>query len=429
MKTVQTVIIGGGHAGVNLALWLQRTHRLSDYIILEQAGSLLDSWRTKRWDSFQLNTPHRLNLLHGQVPFLDCENVSGQDFDRQLQGWMSHIEKNKLKYRTNSRVQQVVRKTDDDKARFVVHTRTGDEFGCHNVVCCSGENAIPKLPKVAGKVPGSIKSIHSGEFNGPQQFPGDRAILVVGSGQSGMQIADLLATSGKDVWLCSSLTPGVMRSYRGEDLFVWLHDRMKHTKITNEIRQSLPNGNQMRYSKKPFTGTSKAISYFSIARKGVKVLGSLEDITEQTVLIRKNRSQNVKASVAGYEKFLGMLRDFVSKQPKEVQASYAPEENELEWGPVDELLKDNGPREVSGDLFQGIIWCTGFHSAVQSYLNIPEAQDDFNSRTGSPDYIASPSVPGLYYAGFPWVRISGSDMLLGFEEDDRFLSAMIANDE
>jgi putative flavoprotein involved in K+ transport len=510
---VDTVIIGGGFCGVNIALNLQEKMKDDDdfdYLIVEK-DTLLSQWRTARWDDFQLNTPHGANRLHGQQPVDDgLDDASlGQDFkNEELAIWEQHIAKSKLHYQehctvvsvqTTTPLQQTTEKDDNAAAgdsnnnsdsrrgRFVIELeptmrniddtagaeqRTEEGGGgqgedhhddiiargtttltCRNVICCTGQCAVPKIPsdlscKLNERMqqqqpmnhgnPNNIVQMHSSEFKGPQQFPDPtRAILVVGSGQSGVQIADLLADRGKRVWLCTSNNAaGVYRSFRGEDLFVWTL-RRGYFETTNEMRQAMPSerSEALRYKMNPVVGSARPISYASLARKGVQILGSLQDVQKDQFIIASNRLDHVQHLTATYEASRDLIREWIASQPEHVVATFAggtlPEETcEPEYEPEPSLLEDNGPEQMSLQDCQGVIWCTGFTSSVQSYLyKLPThvLAVDMNARTRSPDVLISETAPGLYYAGFPWVHTAGSAILLGFDADAKVLVDHLAS--
>jgi len=172
-----------------------------------------------------------------------------------------------------------------------------------------------------------------------------------------------------------------------------------------------------------------------VARKGATILGSLEDIQDGKFLMKGNRLENVKVAMNAYQKYSDTVKGWIAKQPEEVQAALPAETPETdlpepEWECLDELLESNGPTEMSLKDCQGVIWATGYRSAVSSYLKIPEAiESDMNARTGSPDVMVSQSVPGLFYSGFPWIRGMLSDVIKGFEMDHEILSAKIVSQE
>jgi putative flavoprotein involved in K+ transport len=397
----KTVIIGGGFSGINLACMLQQEEQQKDqqdYLLLEQK-TLLDVWKNNRWEAFQLNTPHGCNRLYGQTYEDDGidEHSVGRDFPKELAAWEQYVAAQKLRYKEHHRVLSVRPWSCDppgshdnmgySRARFSLVVEElkdhADYQGlvdtivitCHNVVCCTGENAVPILPAVAAECPQELLRMHSKDFKSPDQFPDDKkAVLVVGSGQSGCQIASLLAEEGRTVWLCTGSSNGIFASYRQDSIFAWMK-RLGFDKLTNEIRQRMPNGEEMRYAKSPIVGAGKALSYFSLARQGVTVLGSLEKIQDKNYLVLKpNRVAHVKQSVATYNKHCASVKTWLANQPEssEIHATLAPETEttgflEPEWKPVPELEIEEGPLRLPLADCQGVVWSFGARVIVRPW--------------------------------------------------------------
>jgi putative flavoprotein involved in K+ transport len=455
---VKTVIIGGGFHGINLACMLQEKDQ--NYLLLEQA-TLLDAWKSSRWEAFQMNTPHGCNRLYGQVDEIDDKSI-GQDFQKECAAWEQHVNDKKLRYKQHHRVVNVcplqevsfkMKQDDSNKnepARFSLQVEElKDDLStstctititCRNVVCCTGENAVPKLPAVASEWPKDLLQMHSKDFKSSDQFSDNndnnsKAVLVVGSGQSGCQIASLLAAEGKKVWLCTGKSNGIFASYRQDSLLTWLK-RTGFDKLTNEMRQTMPNGEQLRYAKSPIVGAGRSLSFFSLARQGVTILGSLDRIQDDHVILQANRVAHVQQSVNTYNFHCASVRKWIASQPESVQATIAPETPttgfpEPEWEPIPELETEEGPLRLPLADCVGVIWCTGYHSSVASYLqnNFPEAlASDLDARTNSPHALFSLTVPGLYYAGFPWAHTAVSSFLLGAECDQQLILDKIVND-
>lgn len=507
---IHTLIIGGGHCGVNLGCWLEErlqkkqdneggsghTYQILDdsifpsYLIVEQSNQLLHQWKEHRWDDFQLNTQHGCSLLHGQPVDDEIDGVVipsdsvGKNFSQQVKAWDRHIAKMNLRHCTNQRVVSIQQRThhnddddDDDRhhqetnghqkvvyrphRRFLVTletTRAGSDapattstLTCTNVVVCTGQFAKPHIPNVAQDVPPSVRNLHSRDFKSPDQFPIDQgAVLVVGSGQSGAQIADLLADSGRKVLLCTSKMSGIGRTFRQEDIYHWF-SRLGILGMTNEERlQRFPpeRAQEIKYQKKAMLGADKSISYFSLHRKGVKILGGLDRLTvmdasvtsktqnekvssSNVVLqLKSNRMENVKKSYESFQYFQNILRDWVAKQPADYQAGLGPDTQDPDWIPEVELLESDGPSELSFQGIQAIIWCTGYSADFSFLQDLPLAlEHDFDPISLRPDRLSSSVIPGLYYSGFPWVHHIQSMNLVGFDRDHELLVNMMMQEE
>jgi putative flavoprotein involved in K+ transport len=452
---VETIIVGGGHCGVNLACWLQQQNepknnngkqQQANYLLLERRESLLHQWRHFRWNDFQLNTPHRFSKLHGQdEDDLLPDDRTGEFFSRQLQLWDKHIEKQQLRYQTGFTVTSVTATTpnsDDPACRFLVQgiRQEGNDddeeeagvqqsYMASNVVICTGLYAVPTIPLSKSKLDDTVKVIHSRDFRSADQFPDadEKLILVVGGGQSGVQIADSLASSGKKVALCTSKVPGISRTYRGRDLFLWLSD-MGLLTMTNEQRDAKfppERSKAMKYGKLPIIGGTKSVSPFSLHRAGVEILGSFKDVVSDNdgvdhLEIKPDRSENVQASLTGHRTYKQMIAGWLEQHPD--HGDYQDDTGDPAWDcVVEELLQEPGRLRIPVSEVQGIVWCTGYQPDF-SFLRIPAAiENDFDDVRGTPKQLASAAVPGLYYSGFPWLNTFQSANLVGFDVDHELI--------
>jgi putative flavoprotein involved in K+ transport len=442
---VETAIIGGGFSGLNTALMLQE--KGSDYIVLER-DTLCNVWKNQRWDGFEFNTPHEFNRFFNQVDDIP-DDQCGKDFKKQIKLWEEHVLEHSVNFRENQKVQGLKFIEDgSDGPRFSMEiqpTKNGasstDEMWtvtARNVICCTGAFNVPTLPPGAEKWPDYLTQMHSIDLKEPEQFPDrEKAILVVGSGQSGCQIADYLAKKGKQVWLATGSANGVLRTYRGKHMFYWVKMLGMDTMTTDMLKQ-MPNAEEVRYFSPPHVGSGAPISYFSLARQGVTILGRFDGIQEQPevkqsrIIFKDDRIAHVEKAVASYENTGNKIKQWIANQPTEVQATLPPETPETslpepEWEPIPELLESNGPLSLPLDDCQGVIWCTGFHSNARTYLPETVTTLDLDERTQAPDHWKSKVHPGLYYIGFPWVRTFSSSVLPGISVDQEFIVNDIVN--
>ena len=191
----------------------------------------------------------------------------------------------------------------------------------------------------------------------------------------------------------------------------------------------------LRYkaSGSPVTGPNKAISPFSLERKGVVLTGRLNDVGPDTdddgrVTFRFNndRCESLQAAKDGHSKLLGMVRDFVSKLEDETDETFPPEVPEAEWDITNQsLLTDPGilALDVEESGITNVIWACGWDSNL-SWLNIdkdPETNADFNKRTKLPDGIVSEKYPGLFFAGYPWIGTLQSMNILNMDRDAKVI--------
>ena len=219
IERVETVIVGGGQAGLATSYWLRQQGR--EHLILEQDAQPASAWRHGRWDSFTLVIPNWAIRLPGA-------EYEGDDPD----GFMSRDEivaylemyagRFKLPLRYNVRAVSV----EPSGGGYLVRTAGrsgGAPIEAANVVIATGSYQEPSVPDIAGHFPPNIAQLHSSEYRNPHALASG-AVLVVGAGQSGCQIAEELYQSGWKVYLSVGRAPHLPRRYRGRDI-VWWADR------------------------------------------------------------------------------------------------------------------------------------------------------------------------------------------------------------
>lgn len=438
MKTIhiETVIIGGGHAGVNLACWLEKECPNRDYLVLEKADTLLPQWKYARWDHFQVNTPVRFSTLYGEQ--VGDDETLDRPLQADLDRWEAHIEKMKIKYQLHSCVDKLA-KNDKGEFEITVTVNNPDDsekqvlYVSKNVVCANGTYQYPNKIKdetVAKKFP-SIKQHASFGLKMSDLQPG--GILIVGGGQTGVQLADLFAEhkTHTPVALCTSKIGGTPRSYRGRDVFFWM-EQSKFIYMPKEALKGMPTpqAEGLRYGHNPITGNCKPISYISLHRKGVQLLGHLDSLDANEAnhcqaIIKPGRAGNIKGSIDKFQKVMGMMIETAKTLEAEGQ-TFEPEEPEEEWELKTEdekaLLEEDGPLvfDLEEQGITNIVWATGSHADFD-FLQIPEAKAEFDTRTKLPDDIKSASAPGLFFAGFPWIGTCQSSTLVNFDHDAKII--------
>ena len=211
-RTVTTIIIGAGHAGLAMSRCL--TERSIDHVVLER-GEVAHTWRTERWDSLRLLTPNWQSRLPGF-------RYQGYDPDgyRTMPEVISFIEDYArviaAPVRTHTTVTSV-RRSDNG---YVVRTDRGD-WQCRTVVLASGACNIARVPAFANQVPPSIACLTAQQYRNPDQLS-DGGVLVAGASASGTQIACEIQRSGRPVTLAVGEHIRAPRLYRGRDLEWWM---------------------------------------------------------------------------------------------------------------------------------------------------------------------------------------------------------------
>ena len=213
--TINTIVIGGGQAG--LATSYHLTQRGCEHIILEQAAQAGNAWRNDRWDSFTLVTPNWSFRLPG-AEYQGDEPDGFMGRDRIVETFEQYVALYKLPVRYGVRATSV--EPNPMGTGYLVRT---DEtvFEASNVVVATGLFQRPKIPHFSPDLSTQITQLHSGAYRNPEALP-PGAVLVVGSAQSGCQIAEELYQSGRRVYLCIGSAGRAPRRYRGKDIFKWM---------------------------------------------------------------------------------------------------------------------------------------------------------------------------------------------------------------
>ena len=209
---VDTVIIGAGHAGLAMSRCL--TDRGREHVVLER-GRLGERWRTARWDSFRLLTPAWLTRLPGQA-------YDGGDPDAFLAApdLVAYLGRYARSFGAPVHEMTTVARVRRAGPGYVVETDRGT-WRSSNVVIATGYHSRPRVPALAAGLPAGLVQVNPASYRRPGQLPGG-GVLVVGASSSGVQIADELVRSGRDVVLAVGSHTRLPRRYRGHDILWWL---------------------------------------------------------------------------------------------------------------------------------------------------------------------------------------------------------------
>ncbi len=213
---IDTVVIGGGQAGLATSYHLGMAG--VEHLVLEQAAAAGSAWRDGRWDSFTLVSPNWSFRLPG-AEYQDGQPDGFMPRDEVVARFERYVEDFDLPVRFGVAATSVMH--DAESGRYLVQTADA-AFDAANVVVATGLFQRPKLPAMSADIPATIEQIHSGQYRNPAALA-DGAVLVVGTAQSGCQIAQELYQHGRTVYLCVGSAGRIPRRYRGRDIFEWLN--------------------------------------------------------------------------------------------------------------------------------------------------------------------------------------------------------------
>jgi putative flavoprotein involved in K+ transport len=386
---VNTVVVGGGQAGLSVSYYLT-THAV-EHVVLEQADLPGDAWRSHRWDSFTLNTPRWQSRVPGAHYGEDDPDgfMPKQEIVAHLERLASH-----LPVRTRARVTSI---TPDQRRDYVVKFDGGETIRARNVVVATGLYQTPKTPRLARDFPARILQIHSDTYRNPQQLlPG--AVLVVGSAQSGPQIAEELYESGRKVYLATGRAGRTPRRYRGKDANWWFAKMGQYDRTVSELPSP-----QAKFAGKPHISGTKGghtINLHQFARDGATLLGRLEGVEDGIVKLRGDLYDNLAAGDRAEAELVKAIDAYVART-----GILAPEETL----PV---LRDGFDQEILTELdldaagIANVIWATGYGFDF-SMVKLPVTDGDgFPIQTRG-----ATAFPGLFFVGLPWLHTAKSGLI------------------
>src|SRR5215469_6715583 len=213
VEKIDTLVVGGGQAGLAMSEHLSKCGLA--HLVLER-HRIAERWRSERWDSLVANGP----AWHDRFPGMEFDDVDPDGFaskERVADYFVDYAKKINAPIRTGVDVKKVERKT--GQPGFIVETSEG-VIEARRVVVATGPFQRPVIPPIAPKA-GDIHQIHSADYKNPGQLP-EGAVLVVGAGSSGVQIADELQRAGRKVYLSVGPHDRPPRGYRGRDFCWWL---------------------------------------------------------------------------------------------------------------------------------------------------------------------------------------------------------------
>lgn len=402
-QTIDTLVIGAGQAGLATSYYLQRAGR--SHLVLDQAR-IAESWRSGRWDAFTLVTPNWTLQLPG---FRYGDEAGGNDPDGFLtrDEVVAHLEayaeRVAAPVRTGVRVDALAPEPD---AGFVV--RTGDgPFRARNVVVATGSYRKPRLPGCSERLSPAIDQLHSGAYRHPDALR-EGGVLVVGSGQSGVQIADELNRAGRHVVLAAGSAVSFPRSYRGKDLFWWA-DKVG---LLDQTVDDLDSPDERFAANPQLVGTPEGrdLSLHHLARDGVTLAGRLEDARGTVVTF----AGDLRSTLEQSDRVLAELKSNLQKAaaqlglPAADGEPAAPRDGYRATPPTQLDLEEAGVSTV--------VWATGYAPDF-GWIELP-VLDAF----GHPVHRRGVTrVPGLYFVGLHWLHRRKSALIYGVGEDARYV--------
>lgn len=398
-KYLDTVVVGGGQAGLSVSWHLKNKGR--KHAVLDR-GKIGDTWR-KRWDSFCLVTPNWCCRLPG-FPY-DGDEPNGFMLRDEIVDYVERFAKSfEPPYREEVEVRRVG--TLNNRGRFQIETSEG-EINSDNLIITIGTHQHPNIPAWDSKVPSDITRLHTRDYRNPDQLP-PGAVLVVGSGQSGCQVVEDLHRAGREVHLCVGNAGRVPRRYRGRDILEWEAVSGSMDLPVDEH----PKGREVRFKPHPHLSGrdgGRTIDLRQLALDGVKLYGRVLDVEKTTVHVANNLADTLDIIDRECREVLDEIDEYIVENRID-----APEDDlvPVNWQPTTQPqtldLKQSG--------ISSVIYGTGFHFEF-SWIQLPV----FDER-GYPRYERGvTSLPGLYFVGLHWLHTMGSGLFYQVGRDAEYV--------
>jgi putative flavoprotein involved in K+ transport len=403
-----TVVVGAGQAGLAMSSFLTQGGR--DHVVLDRRPTLGGGWQD-RWDAFRLVTPNFMASFPG-APY------DGSDPD----GFMARDETAERVARYASRIHapvelevEVARLTKPN-GRFVVETTQG-AIDAEHVVVATGSYHVPRIPPVAQELPKRLEQLHSHDYRRESSLaPG--AVLVVGTGQSGVQIAEELYEAGRRVYLSVGKAGRLPRRYRGRDSFAWLAALARNgaaVGVPFPTVDRLPDPRMALAANPHVSGHAGGhdTNLREFAARGMTLLGRIERVDGRRLRLASDLSINLARADAFFGERFGPLIDRYIEAvgidaPADERVPFAfdpPELAELDL-------------EAAG--ISTVIWATGYEVAYP-WIDLPIFDE-----LGHPKQSRGISeVPGLAFLGLHWQHTQASATLVGPLIDGPYVAAQL----
>lgn len=402
-ETIDTVIVGGGQAGIAASEHLSRAG--VPHVVLEK-NRTAEAWRTGRWDNLVANGP----AWHDRFPNMAFDDAAPDEFvskDRLTQYLVDYAAMINAPIREGVEVTQATRLA--GTGGFLVTTNTG-EIAAKRIIAATGAFQHPVIPPIVPQTEG-LKQIHSFHYKNPDQLA-EGAVMVIGAGSSGAQIADELNRAGRKVFLSVGPHDRPPRRYRARDNVWWLG-----VLGLWDVAAPLPNTEHVTISVSGARG-GRTMDFRRLGGEGITLTGMTRGFEDGVLHFAKDLRTNIEAGDANYLDVLDMADAYVERTgidlPEEPQArEMFPDPDSLS-APVQSLdLKD--------EKITTLIWATGFRQDF-SWLKV----DGFDE-TGKPMHSRGVSIePDVYFLGLPWQSRRGSSFLWGVWHDAKYVADQIA---
>ncbi|MDA1280496.1 MAG: NAD(P)-binding domain-containing protein [Chloroflexi bacterium] len=402
------MIVGAGSAGLATSYFLKKLR--IDHLVVER-GEVANTWITERWDGFHLVNPNWAVRLPGF-------HYAGTE----PEGYLSKVET--IDYLQNyarlfgSPVQTGVDISSIRRSgnRYELATNAGDLIETRCVIVATGAFGVPKYPDFVSDITNSIDHVHSAHYKNPDSLA-EGAVMVVGSGQSGAQIAEELHEAGRDVFLSVGSAGRRPRRYRGRDSSWWNYTMGSFDRTIENVSSV----DDARFGSSAHTSGSKGghdIYLRQLAKQDVTLFGPVTGGHGDTLTLRTDLQDVLKAVDDYPVRWKRDVDAYVEKNGIQV-----PPDNTIEPPDLSDWPRGNGPASLNlgSSGITTIIWATGFEYDFD-WIKLP-----VTGGRNYPDQLRGVTrFPGLYFMGLQWMFGSKSAQFIGVGEDAEYVANHVA---
>ena len=401
MPTIDTVVIGAGHAGLAMSRLLCDAQH--EHVVLDQ-GRVAERWRTERWDSLHLLTPNWMTRLPGAV-------YVGEDPEGYLAAGelVSHLEGYAAAFgapvRTGTRVEQVTASGDG----FLVVTDRGT-WRARNVVVATGPWGRPFVPRGIGRLSPDVAVVTANRYRNPGSLP-PGGVLVVGASSSGLQIADELQRAGRDVVVSVGRHTRMPRRYRGMDIFWWLERTGRLSRTIDEVadaRAARSEPSMQLVGRNEPDRFAQDLDLASLQERGVRVAGRLDGARGRAVRFHDDLSVTTTQAERRMRRFLDAVDTHVEATglSREVWSATRPAPVATS-GALTRL-------DLAAEGIGAVVLATGYRPDHR-WLRVPVTGADGAIQ----QYRGVTAAPGLYVVGQRFQHRRDSGFIDGARHDAR----------
>jgi len=402
-RAVETVVVGAGHSGLIVSRLLSQVGR--EHVVLDRRSSLGGGWQD-RWDAFRLVSPNWIT----SVPGFDYRGDDPDGFmprDEIVDHFRAYAAAIRAPVELDTDVTRLI-SLDDGAARFRLTTSHG-EIDARSVIVAGGPFQTPNLPPASAEFGPSILQLHSHHYRNPAALP-PGGVLLVGSGQTGVQLAEELMDAGRTVTMSVGHCGRVPRRYRTKDIFWWLRQMATRGAAVGTPLPSVQNlpSPRARFACNPQAsghGGGHDVNLRRMASDGLRLVGRFEAADGTRAGFAPDLGANLRFADSFFdERFKSDCDSFVER----VGEHLPPDE----VGQFDHEVPEVTELDLAAERISTVIWTSGYRPAF-GWIELP-VLDEF----GLPRQAdGATDIPGLAFVGTPWLVDMGSSNLIAVARD------------